>query len=111
MTAFFQVPVLTGPERPSTIQRTALDGRTYVLELDWSAREERWFFAISDAAGNPIRLGKRVVVGTDLLAHVVSDARPPGMLLVVSLDGSNASPGLVDLGSRVQLIYATEATS
>jgi hypothetical protein len=85
-----------------------LDANTYQLEFRWNVRDASWYFSIYDAAGAPIAIGARVVIGFPLHFRNVSERMPPGIFDAVDTSGKGSPPGLLDLGGRVQLLY-TEA--
>ena len=102
------------PDVENYTQRTALDGREYLLSLAWNRRDERWRLSISDAGGTPIALGRVLTAGMSLLFRVRDARRPPGQLMVVDTQARSdgaldlqkaADPALSDLGSRVVLVY------
>ena len=108
------MPLYTIPCTPNGAsawtQRTALDGRDYVLSFDWNGRMGRWMFSLADASGAAIRSGMILHVNTRLLRGVVDTRRPPGELAVLDARGRNdAEPGFADLGARFQIVYLTAA--
>jgi len=91
-------------------QRTALDGRDYVLTFDWIGRLSRWCLHLRDGDGAAIRTGMILNTGTLLLRGVVDPRRPPGELAVVDRTGrGDADPGIDDLGERFALVYLDAA--
>lgn len=75
---------------------TTLDGVELNLKIDWNERAQSWFLGVYDVADVPILAGIKVQVGESLLNHNRGNL-PPGVLLLVRLDGSLASPGRNDL--------------
>ena len=84
---------------------TDLEGAIYTLELYWNTRAGAWFLSISDASGNAIVSGRKVVLGSDLLGRAGRPAGPPGLLIAFDTSGANEEAGQADLGARVQLVY------
>lgn len=87
-------------------QSVTLDGRVYVMILDYNARDAHWYLSLGDADGEPITgcVGRKLVANWPVLRS--SDPRrPPGELLVAG--GQDADPGLLDLGQGQILTYAT----
>lgn len=84
-----------------------LEGESFVFELRWNERDGAWALSISDADGNPLLSGRRVVLGTPLLfrKRAVSPTLPPGELIAEDTSGTGIEPGIGDLGGRVQLRY------
>lgn len=106
----FRIP--TSTESPSYTQRTTLDGREYILILDYNGRDGHWYMTLQDQDGAAIVSGLRVVVDYPLLRKVRDLRRPPGELYAIDLTGTHVDPGLTDLGDRVALFYydSTEST-
>lgn len=93
-----------GTERYSF--RIPLDGINFGFEFSWNGRGGFWSFVLSAADGSPL-LRRRVVVGVPFTARF-SDVRfPPGELVAIDSRGTDADPGLLELGAdgRVQLLY------
>jgi hypothetical protein len=87
-----------------------LDERAFTIEIRWNARAGGWFLSLYDSAGVPLSMGRRIVLGANLLGHGVDPALPPGTLLAVDTTTQDSDPGRDDLGSRVLLAYV-EATA
>jgi len=91
-------------------QRTALDGREYVLTFAWNARDGHWYLDVADQDGAALATGCALVVGYPLLYGVTDARRPAGDLAVLDTTGANdVDPGFADLGGRFQLVYYTQA--
>ena len=112
--AILVIPVAN--DSPNFRQRTALDGRDYLLTLVHNQRLGRWFMSIADQDGVPIAQGLRVVTNYPLLLTVLDRRRPPGEIYAIDLQGSNElpieelnnasrDPGLRELGARFRLVY------
>lgn len=87
-------------------QTVALDGRTYVMDLDWNARDATWFLSLADADGIAIQgcVGRKLVANYQVLRS--TDARrPPGELIVAG--GDEIDPGLTSIGQGQRLYYLT----
>lgn len=85
-----------------------LDGGTYVLDFDWSARSGAWYVDIyvqSDTDPQPILTGQKATVGYPWLRGVTTDGRPVGELMLVDLSDTGEC-GRYDLGTRCRLLYA-----
>lgn len=86
-------------------QTVALDGRGYVMDLDYHARDGYWYLSLADSDGVPIQgcVGRRCVANWPILRSV--DARrPPGELIVAG--GQDVPPGLTTFGDGQALYYA-----
>lgn len=100
-----QLPTLAGREWYEF--RITLDGVKYTVELRWNARSNRWTFSLRTRDGEPLLVGRRVVVGMPLLMRGTDPRMPPGDIIAVDQAGLDADPGRDDLGSRVLLMYVT----
>ena len=75
---------LPSSDTPSVSQETTLDGQTYTLIFDWSARTNSWSMGIVDSLSTLLASGILLTPFTDLLRSVTSDSRPGGKLYCVS---------------------------
>lgn len=102
MTAFR----INTPPYPHTKQRVQLDGVTYGMRLLWSQRGTCWHIDLSDAEGNAILSGLRLVVQFPLLSkYRYLTALPPGELYMFDLRDQHGRPTLEEMGSRYRLYY------
>jgi len=90
-------------------QRTALDGRDYILSFDWVQRLGHWLFAISDQDGSPIVSGIVLVTNWPLLRGVTDARIPRGHLVLDDTTGRNEDPDFSGLGVRFKLLYFSSA--
>ena len=91
-------------------QRTALDGRDYLLTFDWCQRDGRWRLDVADADGVAIVSGVTLVARGYPLAGVLDARRPAGDLVVIDSTGANdLDPRFSDLGARFRLVYFAAA--
>ncbi len=97
----YRIPTPSG-DTPFSDQRTALDGREYVLAFLWNQRESAWYLYLSDESGTPIASSK-IVVNVPLFRRVQSTRKPPGW--IVALSEGDVAPGLNSLGDTVVLYY------
>lgn len=101
--------------------QVVLEDVTYTLEFRWNERATRidgdgneaagaWFMNVFDAEGvTPLALSVRLVVDYPL-AVVPVDREPPGIFFAIDTEGvigEGVDPDFDDLGTRVQLHYAT----
>lgn len=94
---------------PSQEQITTLDGRRYVLRLEWLGRIERWAFDLETEAGEVIARTKGLALRADLLRIMrYKEACPPGVLTVMDTEG-DSEPSLESLGRRHVLVYFSGA--
>jgi hypothetical protein len=101
--------VLTIPVRAGVPHQrlfVELEGVTYGLELRWNETAAAWFASVLDRDGAVLLAGRRVAIGLPLTIRSAHDLRlPPGHLLAIDTAGTDAEPGLADLGERVKLLY------
>ncbi len=115
MSAQLQIPLETG--NADFEFDVDLDGSTYKLRLWWcgtlnlapiadGASTGFWMLFLMTPGGTPIAQA-RAVVGWPMFWRVRgTHGLPPGTLTFVDTTGQGLSPGVGDLGQRVQLIYA-----
>lgn len=85
-------------------ERATLDGQEYVLDLDYSEREDRWYLTISDVNEVALAAGIKLVSNWPLLRQRVDPRLPPGNLYAYDpLEGDPA--GFSALGRSVILVY------
>lgn len=104
MSSLVTIPVQE--QIPAQRQTTTLDGRRYIVGLDWNARLGRWLLDLFTETGTEILRCKALCVGADVLRQVRyrTDA-PPGVLILLDLQGLDAEADLVTLGGRHRLVY------
>jgi hypothetical protein len=86
-----------------------LDGKTFGFEFRWNTRDEAWRFSISDASGEVLLAGRKVVLGFPLIVRFRDPRLPAGDLSAIDTSGQDKESGLEDLGSRVKLLYTPNA--
>lgn len=95
-----------------------LDGTTYQLRFRWcdtlngsviadGATTGAWYMDINTPEGVPLIQGLRCVVNWPMGGRFVTEGLPPGLLMFVDTTGAGISPGVTDLGQRVQLFYTS----
>ena len=99
----FVIPTKT--DLDNYTEQIDLDGAEYTLGFRWNFRDSFWYLSISNADG-PIVSGVKITVGTDLLATVPHEDKPPGVLMAVDSSGADAEAAINELGDRVRLIYS-----
>lgn len=92
---------------PDQSFRVSLGDTQYGLRWLWNGREGVWTLSVSDADGEPILSGVRVVLDVDLLAYTADARAPQGYLIVSDPSGGTTEPGLDELGNRVQVLFVT----
>lgn len=83
----FSIP-LPDQNEPHITQSVSLDGRAYLMELNWNSRTDRWTLGLSTEDGDAILSGALLCVGTDLLRTIPAtlESVPPGQLILGGLD-------------------------
>lgn len=94
---------------PFYVQRTDLEGREYVLQFDYSTRENCWYMQVSASDGTVLAAGVKLVCSWPLLYRYTSTLLPPGKMFVMPVTTDDSPPGLDDLaeGGRCELTYVT----
>lgn len=87
-----------------------LDAVTYGFRFRWNERLAAWFMDILDVSANPLVTNLRVTVGYPLASRAqYNTALPPGLLIATDTSGADIDPGLTELGTRVQILYFSDA--
>lgn len=104
--------IAIAPGTPSSRRRVQLSGRTYVLDLRWSQREERWYLDLRDSAGELLVGSIKVACNWPLLSYYHHlPGVPAGELQALDPRPSPADPGLDELGGIVALTYSEPTAS
>jgi hypothetical protein len=90
---------------PAYRQRARLDGEDWILDFVFNTRTGLWCMGILALDGTVCLRGQGVVCNVPLLRRAVSG--PPGQMWAISADGGAEAPGLLELGARVTLFYAS----
>lgn len=93
------------PTLPFYTQRTSLDGREYILDIQFNQRENRYYMNLRDETGALIAGGLKLIANFPI-NRLISDPRAPGgAIYALDTSGRGQDPGEGDLGRRVLLIY------
>lgn len=104
MATLITIPVAR--REPHQEQTTTLDGRPFVIRLDWIQRIQRWTISLFSPNGDAIVQCKGLVLGADILRQVrYNPAAPQGGLVVVDMQGADVEPDLDSLGGRHRILY------
>lgn len=115
--ALMAIEIVPTRENSATYrQRTALDGRDYILTFTFNQREWRWYLDIEDQNALPILSGYKLCANENILQCVTDLRRPPGVLVAMDMRSTGLTPteprdpGYEELGDRVKLVYIEEET-
>lgn len=101
--------LLGSSSRPTVRQTVVLDGRTYVLELQWNGREGRWYLHLFDSDAQPIELGMKLVANARLGRNAIDERMPRGRLGLIDRGATGRDPGIDDLASGAFALMYEEA--
>ena len=101
--------LLGSSSRPTVRQTVVLDGRTFLLELQWNGREGRWYMHLFDANAQPIELGMKLVANVRLGRNAIDPRMPPGRLGLLDRGATGRDPGIDDLSSGAFALLYEEA--
>jgi hypothetical protein len=94
-----------------------LNGMHYSMHVYWNDRDTvldadgntlidgAWYFDLSDASGNPLIYGVKIVLGAFLGKLCQDPLFTAGSIVVMDTSGANQDAGFDDLGARVQGYY------
>jgi hypothetical protein len=95
---------------PSFRQELTLDGTPYIIDFDYNSRGQYWSLNWYDRDQNPIRMGLKLVTGTELLEQYVDVGLPPGRLVIIADDGNlNRIEQNDFIEGKKRLMYVEEA--
>lgn len=77
----------------------------YLFNIRWNARSSTWHMSLYDLDGNPLALGRRIVLGAAIGRTVASDDFPDGLFFATDLSGQDEEATFDDLGLRVVLHF------
>ncbi len=102
----------TKPDNQNYQQRTKLEGKDYLLDFFYNARDCHWYLSILDQDENPIAYSIKVVANWGLLRYVPGSKKPPGEIVALDLASLDEvspqparDPSIGELGTRVILVY------
>ena len=96
------IPILPGV--PDQSLSVSLGGKRVLLRLLWNEDSGAWFMDVSDADGDMIKAGARVVSNWPLLLRVSDERLPSGNIMALRMVGSGP-PDITELGETVRLVY------
>lgn len=100
-----RIPITPGIREQRVV--VTLGTRTYVVRTEWLERVGGWYLHLATAQDEPIATGLRIFGAGYLLLGLADDRRPDGQILSVSNSDPDTPPGFSDLGTRTQLLFAT----
>jgi hypothetical protein len=86
-----------------------LDGGSYTIRLIWNGTDSYWYVRVLDNIGQTVLMADRRLIADWPLWKELTVRTPPGFLIARDTSGQGIAPSLTDLGSRVQLYYASAA--
>lgn len=81
-----------------------LSEREYNVLVQWNDRDDSWYMSVSDASGDLIVAGARIVLGR-MIAFTADPRGPFGSFIAIDTSGSGQEAGYDDLGTRVSVLY------
>jgi len=95
------------PAIPAYRFSTSMAGNVYLFDVRWNARDDAWYFDMSDDQNVPIVSGVKIVLGI-LLGGRSRDPRfPDGAMFAMDLTGKGEEAKLEDLGIRLVVLHIT----
>lgn len=96
---------------PSFTQEVTIEETPYVFRFDWNSRWQFWRMDISDREGNPLILGRKLVLYYELLKQFPDRGLPKGELYVIdpSLTNFSKITQFDFVNNRCSLVYFEES--
>ncbi len=104
-----RIPTSIDPKLPVYRQITGLDGREYVFDFHWNQRSGFWYVSIADQDGAPIANGLSIGVNWPLNLGLVDPRLPAGSFFAFDRSGAGRSPGITELGGRVEFQFIPDS--
>lgn len=86
-------------------QRVLLDGEAFSLISNWNIRDETWDVSLFTSEGDPLIVGRKLVLNTNVLAQVQVESAPKGELLVVPISDKTTNITRDNMGIEVELVF------
>lgn len=88
---------------------TTLEQETYRIKLNWSNKEDAWYFNLYDRFSNPLILGHKLLYGNLILGkHHANASVPQGeFLLLKGISGEPTRPSFKSVSEGDTLYYIT----
>jgi hypothetical protein len=86
-------------------QRLILGGEPFNLTANWNVRDESWNVYLYTGAGEPLIVGRKLVLNTNILAQVQSSLVPKGQLIVVAVSKKTTEITRNNMGIDVELMF------
>jgi hypothetical protein len=85
--------------------RWELDGREYVVRLEWSDRDDSYAINIFTVDRTPVLLGHMPRTGADVFDNVAAEGRPPGKLFLEDTTGADGELLFDGFRQGLRLVY------
>lgn len=82
-----------------------LDGTTFLFDINYIVRSDRWYITLYDSSSNVLVAGKKMVVNYPLFDTHVKAGMPKGQVMLLDTAGTEAECGHDDFSNRCKLIY------
>ena len=89
-------------------QRLILAGEPFSLIANWNIRDETWDVSLFTSEGDPLIVGRKLVLNTNVLQQVQAEEAPKGVLLVVPVSDKTTAITRDNMGIDVELVFIEE---
>lgn len=89
-------------------QRVILGKEPFTLISNWNVRDETWDVSLFTSEGDPLIVGRKLVLNTNILEQVQLETAPKGLLLVVPVSSKTTSITRDNMGIDVELVFIGE---
>lgn len=89
-------------------QRVILGEEPFSLISNWNIRDETWDVSLFTSEGDPLIVGRKLVLNTNVLEQVQLEASPKGVLLVVPVSDKTTNITRDNMGVDVELVFIEE---
>lgn len=89
-------------------QRLILGGEPFSLNANWNIRDETWDISLFTSEGDPLIVGRKLVLNTNVLQQVHVESAPKGVLLVTPVSDKTTTITRDNMGIDVELVFIEE---
>ncbi|MDY0003586.1 MAG: hypothetical protein RBU30_19970 [Polyangia bacterium] len=108
MSLYILEPTEQPEQRPEWDYQVELGGLVWRLVLRWFERFEQWGLTVYDDTDTLMVSQEPILVNRPCLTHHTGRIPTGGQLWLLSLNGSDEACSYDDLGTRCQLVWATD---
>lgn len=96
--------IIDWDQNASWEQQVTLDNKLFTIACSYNGRAGAWFISVYDLDKNPLVLGKRLTLNTNVFNYVTNEKTPNGVLVMLAVaEGKEIARD--NVGSEVVLAF------